>query len=87
MVIPFRFENPGKALPAKFGQRLIPMWSFGETSDRSVKPMRLQCARPSQIAARTADCSRRRNPPHKGLVAVNVSTESLFRSRPDALVE
>jgi hypothetical protein len=44
MVIPFRFEKPGKALPAKFGQRLIPMWSFGETSGHSVKPMRLQCA-------------------------------------------
>jgi hypothetical protein len=48
MVIPFRFEKPGKALPTKFGQRLILMWPFGETSGRTVKPMRLQCARSSQ---------------------------------------
>jgi hypothetical protein len=42
MVIPFRFEEPGKALPAKFGQRLIPMWSFGETNGHSVKPVAVQ---------------------------------------------
>jgi hypothetical protein len=37
MVIPFRFEKPGKPLSTKFGLCLILMWPFGETNAAAMR--------------------------------------------------